>query len=246
MRRRLRESDNKYSRGVVCVAAGSPRFPGAALLTVGGARRGNAGYVKFVSTNHELCNLVVSRFPDVVPIKSIADERIDALVVGPGGGSLSRVPRGVPLVLDSAAIASVRKIKPSTEQIVVVTPHEGELRHLGIEPKLLRSEERRDLALEIAKKHGVICVLKGNQTVIAGPSGRVLIDKFGGPELACAGSGDLLAGLIGSFLVRAIDVGAAFDLVCAAVQTHSKAGRHAARHYTSVTAPEIMESLALV
>lgn len=246
MRRRLLPSDNKYSRGVVGIVAGSSKFPGAALLTVGGARRGDAGYVKFVSADKGLCDLVVARFPDVVPIKSISRERFDALVIGPGAGALPRLPTATPLVLDSAAIAAVRTTRFSAGQIVVVTPHEGELRYLGIEPSSLDSEQRRRNAIEIADKYGVICVLKGNRTVIAAPRKKFLIDKIGGPELACAGSGDLLAGLIGSFLVRVRDGADAFDQVCAAVQTHSKAGRYARRHYKSITALEIMESLALV
>ena len=148
MRRRLLPPDNKYSRGVVGIVAGSSKFPGAALLTVGGARRGDAGYVKFVSADKGLCDLVVSRFPDVVPIKSITKERIDALVIGPGAGALTRLPKVTPLVLDSAAIAAVRTTKFSAGQIVVVTPHEGELRYLGIEPRLLDSEQRRKIAID--------------------------------------------------------------------------------------------------
>jgi NAD(P)H-hydrate repair Nnr-like enzyme with NAD(P)H-hydrate dehydratase domain len=83
LRETLHSESNKYSRGVVTVAAGSSRFPGAALLAVAGARLGNAGYVKFLSTSSSLKTLVVSKYPDVVPVVSLTDERSDALVVGP-------------------------------------------------------------------------------------------------------------------------------------------------------------------
>lgn len=67
LRETLHSESNKYSRGVVAVAAGSSKYPGAALLAVGGARLGNAGYVKFLSTASSLREIVVSKFPDVVP-----------------------------------------------------------------------------------------------------------------------------------------------------------------------------------
>lgn len=246
MRRRLVPSDHKYSRGVVAIIAGSNRFPGAAILAVGGARRGNAGYVKYVSANKRLRELVVARFPDVVPVKSLKDERADALVIGPGASSLRRIPKNLPVVLDSAAMSAVKDWKYFGEQPVVVTPHEGELHYLGIEGAVLSAAGRRSVALEIAQRYRVICVLKGSRTVVASPDGDVHIDKVGGSELSCAGSGDLLAGLIGSFLVTVKDGASAFELVCSAVRLHSQAGKYAAGRYKSVTSLEIMESLALV
>ena len=85
-------------------------------------------------------------------------------------------------------------------------------------------------------------MLKGNGTVVT-DSNRTFIDRIGGPELASAGTGDVLAGLIASFLAAAKDGGNAFDLVCGAISLHSKAGRQAAKKFTSVTALEILEEL---
>ena len=82
LRKPREKRDHKYSRGVVAIVAGSKRFPGAALLTVGGARRGGAGYVKFLDSTSITTELVIAQFPDVVPIKSITNEKIDSLVVG--------------------------------------------------------------------------------------------------------------------------------------------------------------------
>lgn len=245
-RRKLEASDNKYSRGVVAVAAGSSRFPGASILAVGGARRGNAGYVKFLSRDSKLVDLVVTNFPDVVPIASLEKERVDVLVVGPGGSRLPVIPLDLPIVLDGEMIkfAATPQFK-KRKAYSVITPHEGELKYLGGNYLAKLSEIGREkTALQIANKFDVIVVLKGNKTVIAKPGGKFKVDRIGGPELATAGSGDLLAGLIGSMLASsATDP---FDLVCDAVDIHSRAGQSAATRFKSVTAVEIMESLARV
>ena len=81
-RRPLQKYDHKYGRGVVAIIAGSKSYPGAALLTVGGARRGGAGYIKFLNSHQSITNLVINQFPDVAPISSIANMKLDAIVVG--------------------------------------------------------------------------------------------------------------------------------------------------------------------
>lgn len=245
-RKKLADTDNKYSRGVVGIVAGSKRFPGAAILTVGGARRGNAGYVKFLSKNARITDLVIREFPDVVPIQTLDKERVDVLVVGPGESRWSVIPVDLPLVLDGemisfATTSQFRKRKAYS----VITPHEGELRYLGSSfANRITEIGRERAAREIADKFDVIVVLKGHQTVIAKPGNISKIDRIGGPELATAGSGDVLAGLIASFLVA--NNADPFELVCDAVDIHSRAGRAASNRYKSVTAVEIMESLAQV
>lgn len=248
MRRNVGELENKYTRGVVAVAAGSDQFPGAAILTVGGARRGNAGYVKFLSESRRLQDLVVNTFPDVVPIETLDNERVDALVIGPGSASTPHIPANVPLVLDGEAISLIRERGfQGDHPLTVITPHEGELRFAGRNLKTsLSPDERERMALEVAREFGVTVVLKGHHTVIAEPEGETFIDDIGGVELATAGSGDVLAGLIGSMLVSIKDGGSALDLVSRAVRLHSLAGKHAAMKFTSVTAVEVMESLSFV
>jgi hydroxyethylthiazole kinase-like uncharacterized protein yjeF len=235
-RRKLSQTDNKYSRGVVAVCAGSKKYPGAALLAVGGARRGNAGYVKYLNSDAELRKLIVGHYPDVVPITKLTNERVDSLVVGSGGATLAAIP-DVPLVLDGSAIAKIKSQKKRSA-LTVITPHEGELKHLGIN----LAGSREAFAQKIARKFGVIVVLKGSGTVVA-DSNRIVVDSIGGPELATAGTGDVLAGLIGSFLAATKDRLDGFKLVCDAVTLHSKAGRQAAKKFTSVTALEVLEEL---
>ena len=231
----------------MAVVAGSPDFPGAALLTVGGARRGGAGYVKFVGKTESLNHLVVSQFPDVVPIKNLVNQRVDALVVGPGAVSIKKLPEVSRIVLDSTALKLALNNAQSItrNQIIVVTPHEGELKILGY-PKPTVHSERSKVAQQIADNLNVIVVLKGNKTVIAAPKQKLIIDRLGGPELATAGSGDVLAGVIGAFLAswRPDDLKSAQKVVADAVNLHSKAGAVAAQKYSCVVATDLLESLA--
>ena len=235
-RRKLSPTDNKYTRGVVAVCAGSKKYPGAATLAVGGARYGNAGYVKFLSSNSALVAQVIANFPDVVPISSLTNERFDSLVVGPGASTISILP-DVPLVLDSAAIAKAKNLKRRSS-VTVITPHEGELKYLGFEI----AGSRETTARRIAQEFGLLVVLKGARTIVA-DSDRIFVDEIGGPELATAGTGDVLAGLIASFLVTVKDGEDPFALVCDAVSLHSRAGRRAGKKFTSVTAIELLEEL---
>ena len=264
LRKPREKHDHKYSRGVVAIVAGSKRFPGAALLTVGGARRGGAGYVKFLDSTSFTTELVIAEFPDVVPIKSITNEKIDALVVGPGATTLRTLPESIPIVLDSGALSLARKTKDSRnpDQIIVVTPHEGELRELGFSISIDQHSrhatdvQRKELAQKIADELRVICVLKGHRTLIAAPQHKIqgnsiqkysiMIDSHGGSELATAGSGDILAGLIGAFLAswKPLTYSDAQKVVRDAVHLHSAAGAHAARAKKSVVSTDILESLA--
>lgn len=280
-RRPLHKSDHKYSRGVVAIIAGSKKYPGAGVLTVGGARRGGVGYVKFINKNSDATNLVLGNFPDVVPIDDLQNERVDALVVGPGATTIKSMPMKIPVVLDSGALALARSTKAlrDPQQIVVVTPHEGELKSLGFslahdkeldisahdkvssvsahdkvsavsarnkKSAFALKEARITTAQRISDELNVITVLKGHRTVIAAPHCTPIIDTLGGPELAVAGSGDILAGLIGAFLAswKPVNFQEAQNTVAAAVHLHSQAGKHAARSHSVVVATDILESLA--
>ncbi|MGA0113608.1 MAG: ADP-dependent NAD(P)H-hydrate dehydratase [Candidatus Nanopelagicaceae bacterium] len=261
LRRALKPYDHKYSRGVVAVVAGSEAYPGAAILTVGAARRGGVGYVKFFAKSREIAKMVLQSFPDVVPIKNLSNEKIDALVVGPGAVSLRTLPNLTPVVLDGAAMSlavnsrAKRVGKKGKAQIIVITPHEGELKKIGYQipyqqDQKLTSAQSEKVRLEIAQRIAedlqVVVVLKGNKTVIAAPDRKPIIDALGGPELATAGSGDILAGLIGAFLAswKPVDLDIAQKVVANAVKLHSKAGKHAKKSSSAVVATDILESLA--
>lgn len=258
-RKPIQKDANKYSRGVVAVVAGSRQYPGAAVLAVGGARRGGAGYVKYLAKFDECKRLVLSSFPDVVPIGNLTNQKIDALVVGPGAVTLKTLPPKIPIVLDGAAMSLAKNAShlPSTpNQILVLTPHEGELELIGFKKSIssssnsrspMSSTDRKLMAQQIADELSVVLVLKGNGTIIAAPGLKPIIDVTGGPELATAGSGDVLAGLIGAFLAswKPSNFNDAQKVVGAAVKLHSQAGKHAANKYSNVVATDLLESLAL-
>lgn len=237
-RRPLQENDNKYRRGVVGVIAGSDQYPGAALLTIGGARLGGAGYVKFHSSSRLVPQLALEKYPDVVPMTSIRNERLDALVVGPGGGKIKLLPPSIPIVLDSSALSRAKRVRSG---ITVITPHEGELSQLGYS-----LHDRYETAQKIAVELGVIVVLKGSKTLIISPEGEVHIDSIGGPELATAGTGDVLAGLMASMLAswRPSTMHEAHTAVVKAVTMHSLAGKDAAKRLSHVTALDVLDSLS--
>ncbi len=232
---------HKYSRGVVAVCAGSEKYPGAAILATGGARRGGVGYVQFLSSSKRLQDLVVSSYPDVVPISIARDLKADALLLGSGEAKIKNlsgeIPRDIPLVLDGTSIALAKKVR---NEITVVTPHEGEIHYLGTPRKT-----REETALSLAKQNKCIVVLKGPRTVVATPGGMIHVDRVGGPELSTAGSGDILAGLIASMIAswKAVDERSAFETVVKAVTFHSEAGRYARKRKNPVVATDILEAL---
>ena len=222
---------NKYTRGVVGVSAGSEKFPGAAILCLGGARRGGAGYVKYLSEFKSITKIVTSTYPDVVSVLDWHDEKLDALVVGPGSPRISNIPRDISLVLDSAAIAFV---DVKRNPITVLTPHEGELKYLGYS-----LGSRYETAQRISDELGAI---------VAAPRLPQRIDEIGGTELATAGSGDILAGIIGSMLAswKPTGIAQAQEVVFKAVQMHSMAGKIARRSHNPVVAPDILQALGEV
>jgi hydroxyethylthiazole kinase-like uncharacterized protein yjeF len=237
----LAKRTHKYSHGTVAVLAGSPEYSGAAVLTVGGARRGGAGYINFIYQDKLTRDLILSAYPDVVVRNSLRDVKADAWVVGPGSPKLGRrfaIPRTKYVVLDSNAMQYAKKVNA---EFVVITPHEGEARELGF--VIGEGDEGRRLsALAIAKEMNSVVVLKGFHTVVASPEGLVVLDELAGPELATAGSGDLLAGLIGSMLAswQPKSYSDVVEIVFRAISAHALAGKAAADVLRPVTAPDIL------
>lgn len=190
---------HKYTRGVLGVRAGSATYPGAALLCMDGASNGLAGMLRYDGT---AADAVRARHPEVV-----GAGRVQAWVVGPGSGEeaeaalAASLADGVPLVIDADALGFVRG---PLEVPAVLTPHAGELaRMLGVERDAVEEDQLLH-AREAAARFGAVVLLKGPRTVIADPSGEVLVTTTGSPWLGTAGSGDVLAGLIGSLLAAGL------------------------------------------
>ena len=244
---KLPKDAHKYSHGTVAIIAGSPDYSGAAVLCVGGARRGGSGYVNFIYRDEFTRSLVLSAYPDVVARKSEKEVKVDCWIIGSGAPDLGRkfsTPPSKYAVLDAQAM---HLAKGFNSQFIVVTPHEGEARELGFPIKDGESG-RRWSALEMAKSLGCVVVLKGSGTVVASPEGLVVVDELAGPELATAGSGDILARLIGSMLAswKPQTMKDVVVVVFKAVSAHALAAKAAAAELNPITSSDILQYLPII
>jgi hydroxyethylthiazole kinase-like uncharacterized protein yjeF len=244
---RLGSASEKYSRGVVGVATGSATYPGAAVLSTGGALVGPAGLVRYAGGAAER---VVAAHPSVIATARVSEAgRVQAWVCGSGLGTdaaaaaelRSVLAAPVPAVLDADALTllvdgSMAGLMRGRDAPIVITPHDREFARLaGEEPGADRLAAAQRLATWI---NGVV-LLKGDRTVVAAPSGEAWVNPTGTPALATGGTGDVLAGLLGSLLAaRVSPVRAAV----AAAYAHGLAGREAARR-GPVTAPDVVDAL---
>jgi ADP-dependent NAD(P)H-hydrate dehydratase / NAD(P)H-hydrate epimerase len=124
----------------------------------------------------------------------------------------------------------------------VLTPHAGELaRLLGSDSKAIEARRLASVRRAAAEANAVV-VLKGDDTLVADPQGRVGVSRGGASALATAGTGDVLSGVIGAYLAKAMP---AFEAACAGVLVHARAGRLAAETIGSegVIARDIIELL---
>jgi NAD(P)H-hydrate epimerase len=166
-----------------------------------------------------------------------AAERVDAMVLGPGLGRAGDVADfarelarrvELPLLLDADGLnahAGAPEALAQRPGPTVLTPHAGELGRLLDLPSAQIDAERLRHARHAADVSGAIVVLKGDDSLIAEPAGRVAVSPGGAPALATAGTGDVLSGTIGALLAKNM---AAFDAACAGVAVHAEAGRRAA------------------
>ncbi len=241
-------ADDKYSRGVVGFATGSGAYPGAALLGVTAAMRCGVGLVRLASDDSVL-RLVLEARPECVPVAGDgAAPRCDAWVFGSGVAGddstaktradalLASIDDSVPLVIDAGALEFIDLAR--IDGRCILTPHAGEtvrlLARFGVTST--RTEVEADLigvAQQLANLSGAVVLLKGARTVVSAP-GDVFWRADEAPhELAVAGSGDVLAGIVGALCAKAHslagrEVGANFDLFEVAktgVWLHAEAAR---------------------
>ena len=224
---------DKYSGGVPGIVAGSKNYPGAALLCVGGAVRLRPGMVRYAGPQ---AAAVVVQWPEVVA----ADEpdqagTVQAWVVGPGMGTddaaLVRLRTVLeadqPTVIDADALTLLSKHPDLLElrrgRPTVLTPHAGEFARLFPDLDL---EDRLGAVRAAASDAGVTVLLKGRRTLICPPRGPVAVNTTGTGWLATAGSGDVLSGVIGSFLASGIEP---WQAAAAGAHLHGRAGERADR-----------------
>ncbi|CAA9317748.1 MAG: NAD(P)H-hydrate epimerase / ADP-dependent (S)-NAD(P)H-hydrate dehydratase, partial [uncultured Frankineae bacterium] len=230
-------SSDKYTRGVVGVAAGSQTYPGAAVLAVGSALAAGAGMVRFAGAPHP-AEQVRARWPEAVVTEHEAGDvvsagRVQAWVVGPGLGTDERAAatveavlgQDVPVLVDADALTVCaqhpewlrRRTAPT-----LLTPHDREFERFGSPVTADRIGSARRLAADL----GVTVLLKGDATVVTGPDGPARVNGTGSPALATAGSGDVLSGGCGALLAQGLD---ARDAGSVGAHLHGRAGLRAAR-----------------
>ncbi|HET8729341.1 MAG TPA: NAD(P)H-hydrate dehydratase, partial [Alphaproteobacteria bacterium] len=216
---------HKYRRGHA-VALGGGRMTGAARLAAQAARRAGAGLVTVAAPEAAVpiyaagpAGLLIA--PSAEWPELMADERRNAVLVGPGAGvggeTRTRVTEalaaGKALVLDADGITSFaddrEELFAALSPRCILTPHDGEFARL-----FDVSGGKLDRARRAAGLAGAVIVLKGADTVIAAPDGRAAINANAPPDLATAGTGDVLAGIALGLLAQGM---AAFEAACAAV-----------------------------
>ena len=229
---------HKHSVGHVVVFAGSAGKVGASLMVAAGALRSGAGAVT-IATWHDAAQALEARVVEAMTARIGTDaasidralEGKHAVVIGPGFGTgddaeavLAHVLAAYegPVVLDADAITMIARspaLLDHAKRTPVMTPHAGEMsRLLGVKARDVEAD-RFAAARGIAAKTRAVVLLKGPHTLIATPAGRVVINPSGNPALATAGSGDVLAGILGAISCNA----QAFEAASAAAYVHGAA-----------------------
>jgi hydroxyethylthiazole kinase-like uncharacterized protein yjeF len=239
-------SGHKYGRGHALVLSGGASHTGAARLAARGALRIGAGLVTVASPAEalaanaaQLTAIMLRACNGAADLQAIlSDRRFNAVALGPalGVGDDTRrcvevvLRAGRAAVLDADALTSFEGAAPDLARLAeagssppVLTPHEGEFARLfrGA-PEILEAPSKVDRARGAAALVRGIVVLKGPDTVIAAPDGRVAINENGTPYLATAGSGDVLTGIVAGLLAQGMPP---FEAACAGVWLHAEAGR---------------------
>jgi ADP-dependent NAD(P)H-hydrate dehydratase / NAD(P)H-hydrate epimerase len=234
-------ASHKHARGRLIVVSGEAWSTGAARLAARAGLRIGAGLVTLHSPPDALAAnaahleaVMLRPFETDLELEEAAAE-VDAAVIGPAAGVtettvlnvLALARTGAALVLDADAITVFRDDPEELFSVLdrddVLTPHPGEFERLF--PGLLKAApERITAARRAAEQAGAVVLLKGADTVIAAPDGRVAVNVNGSPWLATAGSGDVLAGFIGGLMAQGME---SFEAACAAAWIHAEcAERH--------------------
>jgi len=234
---RPRPSGSKYDRGHAVVVGGPVAQTGAARLAARAALRIGAGLVSVACDPSALMVYAVALEAVMTkPVRDadafadlVADDRVKAVLIGPGAGVNDRTGDFVlkalnvrkACVFDADALTvfkdDPRVLFTAIGSPVLMTPHEGEFARL-----FGKVQDREEDASAAARTSGAVVLLKGADTVIAAPDGRLVVNRAAPPTLATAGSGDTLAGLAAGLIAQGMAV---FDAACAASWIHAEAAR---------------------
>ncbi len=268
---RRASNSTKFASGQVVVAGGSRGLIGAPRMAAHAAMRAGAGYVIACLPRSLQDVLAAAATPELMTrglseqdgslapagVASVLESLRPggALALGPGLGrndgavafarELARSAQ-TPLVLDADGLnAHAGRLGDlrSREQPTVLTPHAGELGRLLELASEEIERERLRYVRAAAEQSGAVVVLKGDDTLIADPVGRVAVSRGGSPALATAGTGDVLTGVVAALLAQGLD---AFAAASAGVWLHAQAGREAARRQGApegVIASDVIQAL---
>jgi hydroxyethylthiazole kinase-like uncharacterized protein yjeF len=256
-------SSHKGSYGHLAVFGGRRGYEGASLLCSRAALRSGCGLVTlFIGEETAIQKpdeVIVEHLPadiagDGVDMKALLRKQ-NAVVIGPGLGvssvSLTLLQKLLRLdkkmLIDADGLNTISQYPDllrayNGEMRTVITPHVGEMMRLTGLTKEAVKDDKRGVALDLAKRHKLVVVLKDAVTVVATAEGEVFINDGGVAALSKGGSGDVLSGIIGSLLARGLD---ARDAAVSGVYLHTECGRVAASRGSadSVQAGDLIDSL---
>lgn len=236
---RLTETGHKYARGHAVVVSGPMFQTGAARLAARGALRAGAGLVTVAGSPEasminaaQLTAIMVAEIDGVPGLSALLnDKRKNAVLIGPGAGvnwqtrtlTVAALRETRATVLDADALTAFAESPQTLWSAIngptVLTPHDGEFARLF--PDLKDMEGGKPArARAAAERAGAVIVLKGPDTVVAAPDGRVAIASNAPPTLATAGTGDVLGGFILGQLAQGVDP---FEAAAIGVWLHGEA-----------------------
>jgi len=265
-----KKETNKGDYGHVFIIAGSPGFTGAAALCskaalLCGSGLATLGIAKGLNTilARKLTEVMTKPLPETsagtLSEKAFAQimefsKKADCVAIGPG---LSREPGTQklvrklivslrkPVVLDADGLNAIAGCAPLLKRAlapVVVTPHPGEMARLTGLPVNASLGGKERVAKTFANKYNVVCVLKGHRTVVARPDGKTYVNNTGNPGMAKGGTGDVLTGMIASFIGQGIGP---FEAASLGVYLHGLAGDLAAKEKgeASMLASDLLDKI---
>ena len=234
--------DHKYSRGVLGLIAGSRRYPGAAVLAATAAVNTSVGMLRTLAPE-QAAELITQAVPEAVPADGV-DVRVDAWAMGPGiaedEAQLAAVEQvlgsGLPAIVDASALRTLQPAQGHAR--LILTPHAGELEDLLVRVgvRVTAADIREDpvrWARWAAVGYSSVVLLKGHTTICVAPDGYTIINLNGPAQLATAGSGDVLTGMLGAMLATSHAGAGTRELVglaATAAYRHGDAARVAGQH----------------
>jgi len=253
------EEGHKYDRGHCLVVSGPAHATGAARLAARAALRVGAGLVSVASPTDavaanaaHLTAIMVKPFEGASGLSTLLeDARLNTVILGPGAGTGPETRAMVEavlaskaaVVLDADALTAFKDDPSALLQLMrepcVLTPHEGEFERI-FQGLIRRSSTKVEAVRTAAATARCTVLLKGADTVIAAPDGRATINIHASADLATAGSGDVLAGLIGGLLAQGID---SFKAAAMAAWVHGEAALRVGPGLISEDLPEQLPAI---